>query len=256
MANDFENYKSEKVDVRFDAGRLWRGHIGVVLLAMEQTVDMDVLKIIPEGIGVHFGRVKMPNICTKANLIEAGNYLPEAASLIVPELQLDSIGYGCTSGTFTIGGDFAKSQLLKRGNVEHATTMFTAVVDALNALGVKKIAIATPYLDELNEVEGQYMTELGFEITNLQGMNLLLDTDIVRVSTDFIKEFAKSVDTPDAEALFISCGALRSVDIIEELEAELGKPVVTSNQAFSWSLLRTGGFTDQIDGYGKLLREK
>ena len=256
MTNSFDSYKSKPVNVRFDEGRLWRGHIGVVLLAMEQTVDMDVLTLVPKGIGVHFGRVKMPNAVTVKNLVEAGEDLPNASSLIVPEMKLDVIGYGCTSGTFTIGGDYAKSQLLKRGNVDKATTMFTGVVDAINALGAKKIAVATPYLDELNQVEGRYLSNLGFELTNLQGMNLTDDTDIVRVSTDFIKEFAHSVNTPDADLVFISCGALRSVDVIEELEAELGKPVVTSNQAFTWSLLRTGGFMDQFPGYGKLFKEK
>lgn len=255
MDNNYSDFQSKKVNVRFDKGRLWRGHLGVVLLAMEQTVDMDVLKLVPEGIGVHFGRVKMPNAVTVENLIAAGEALPEAASLIVPDLKLDAIGYGCTSGTFCIGGDYAKSQLLKRGNVDTAVTMFTAVLNALRAIGAKKIAIATPYLDEVNAVEGKYLENEGFTITNLQEMNLTNDTDIVLTSTDFIKEFAMGVNTPDADAVFISCGALRSVDVIDELEKALNKPVITSNQAFTWDLLRSAGFNDQFDGYGVLFKE-
>jgi maleate isomerase len=76
-----------------------------------------------------------------------------------------------------------------------------------------------------------------------------------RVSPDCLADFAKTVDRPDADALFISCGALRSTDIIERLESELGKPVIGSNQASMWNCLRLAGIKDRMDGFGRLLRE-
>lgn len=248
----FADFKSAKIKVEFDAGRFPRKRIGVVLLAMEQITDSECYKIIPEGIGIHFSRVRMPSAVTVENLRQAGEYLPEAAALMVPDLHLDVIGYGCTSGSICITEEYAKSQLLKRGNVEKATTMVTGVINALRALNAKRIAIATPYLDEVNREEGIYLESRGFEVVNMQGMNLVEDFDIARVSPAFIKRFAKSVDVPEADAVFISCGALRSAEIAEELEAEIHKPVVTSNQAFIWDLLRTAGVEDKIKGYGRL----
>ncbi|RWO17956.1 MAG: arylmalonate decarboxylase, partial [Mesorhizobium sp.] len=79
--------------------------------------------------------------------------------------------------------------------------------------------------------------------------------DMVRVTPDYIYEFAKQVDRADSDAIFISCGALRSVDIIQALEAESGKPVITSNQAMMWDCLRLAGVNDRSDKYGRLFKE-
>ena len=78
---------------------------------------------------------------------------------------------------------------------------------------------------------------------------------MVRVTPAFLAEMAGGLDRPDADAIFISCGALRSIEIIDELEARTGKPVVTSNQALAWHALRLAGIADRIEGHGRLLRE-
>ena len=85
--------------------------------------------------------------------------------------------------------------------------------------------------------------------------NIERDSDMVRLRPDFLEEFAASVDHAEADALFISCGALRTIDVIDQLEQDLGKPVICSNQAMMWDVLRKAGVTDPISGYGRLLRE-
>lgn len=99
------------------------------------------------------------------------------------------------------------------------------------------------------------MERAGFVICALRGLNLEKDSDMIRVRPEAIKAFARSVDSPEADALFISCGALRSIDIVDTLEAELGKPVICSNQAMMWDMLRLAGIDDKIDGYGRLMRD-
>ena len=78
---------------------------------------------------------------------------------------------------------------------------------------------------------------------------------MIRVRPEYIADFAMQADTPDADTLFISCGALRSIDIIAELEQRLAKPVICSNQAMMWDMLRQAGITDRISGYGRLLSQ-
>ncbi len=251
---DFSEFHSKQVQVDFDEGRFPRARVGVVLLAMEQITDSECVRIIPPGVGIHFTRVRMPSAVTVENLKAAGELLPEAVSLLVPDLHLDAIGYGCTSGSICITEEYAKSQLLTRGNVEKATTMVTGVIHALRAFRARRIAIATPYLDEVNDEEARYLEKQGFEIVSMRGMNLVEDFDIARVRPSFIRDFAAEVDCPEADAVFISCGALRSAEIVDELEQRLGKPVVASNQAFIWDLLRLAGIDDKISGYGQLLR--
>ena len=247
-------FRSEKVNVVMDEGRFPRGHVGIILLAAEQITDSDAMRILPEGVGVHFNRVKMPLEVTVENLLSAGVNLPEAAKWLVPGVHLKAIGYGCTSGSLCIGEEFAKKQLMTRPDTDAATTMITGVIHGLHAVGARRIAVATPYLDAVNEQEAKYLKDWGFEITNMQGMNLVNDFDIAAVAPDFIRAYARSVDTPDAEAIFISCGALRSMEIAEALEEETGKPVITSNQAFLWDLFRTAGIGDRIAGCGRLFR--
>ena len=89
---------------------------------------------------------------------------------------------------------------------------------------------------------------------DVQGLNIEKDADMVRVAPDFIKDFAKSIDRPEAEAIFVSCGALRTLDVVDAIEQETGKPAVASNQAMIWETLRLAGVDDKIEGYGQLLR--
>ena len=91
------------------------------------------------------------------------------------------------------------------------------------------------------------------EILDIQGLNLAKDSDMIRVTPDYIREFAISLDRPDADALFISCGALRTLDVIGEIEAAIGKPAVAGNQAMTWNCLRLAGIEDRFEGYGRLL---
>src|SRR5690606_2270448 len=83
-------------------------------------------------------------------------------------------------------------------------------------------------------------------------MNLKSNTEIDCVSPDFLREYARAVDRPDAEALVICCGAMRAVDVIQEIEDELGKPVIASNQAMLWDCLRLAGIDDRVEGFGRI----
>jgi maleate isomerase len=115
--------------------------------------------------------------------------------------------------------------------------------------------VASPYLDDINTLEARYLQDQGFEILEFQGMNILKDPDMRRVVPDFITEYARNIDHPEAEAIFISCGGIRSLEIVDALEQQIEKPVVASNQAMFWNTLRLAGIEDKIEGYGRLFRE-
>ena len=132
------------------------------------------------------------------------------------------------------------------------TTLVSGVLAALDALGARTVAVATPYLDEVNRIEADYMTEHGYNIVAMEGLNVTDDADIVRITPEYIRDFAISVDRPEAEAIFVSCGALRTMDVIEEIEAATAKPCVTSNQAMLWHCLRLAGIPDHVQGLGTL----
>ncbi len=247
--------RSDPVAAVFDAGRHPKAKLGFVLLATEQTVQDDMIRICPAGVGVHFTRVPIPDDITNETLAAIAPSLTDASRLFLPDGTLDVVSYACTSGSLVLGQERVE-ELLRAGNPNaQPSSIIAAVVRALQAIGARRLIVATPYLDEINTAERDYLIDRGFEILDIQGLNLAKDSDMVRVAPAFLADWAAALDRPDADAIFISCGALRSVDIIEDLEARLGKSVITSNQALAWDALRLAGVEDRIDGYGRLLKE-
>ncbi|MCP4186059.1 MAG: arylmalonate decarboxylase [Gammaproteobacteria bacterium] len=243
------------IEIEFDRGRHHRAKIGFVLLATEQTIEDDVMKLRPDGVGIHFARAAIPDSITNASLAAQVDLLADCASTLLPDGSLDVICYACTSGSLIIGEERVHAELNKGAPHARATSLIRGVIRGLNEVGAKKIVVGTPYLDEINAREVAYLEEAGFEVLSISGLNLEKDSDMVRVRPDFIARFAQSIDRADADAVFISCGALRTLDVVEQIERQLGKPVITSNQAMIWDTLRLAGIDDNISGYGQLLSQ-
>lgn len=239
----------------FDAGVNARAKLGFVLLATEQTIEENMFRLCPPGVGIHFTRAYNPDSITVESLSRQADDLARAASTLLPDGTLDVISYACTSGSLVIGEDRVFAELSKGAPSAQPTSLISGVLRALRAIDAKRVSIATPYIDEINDREVEYLREAGFDTCALQGLNLEKDSDMIRVRPDVIAKLAASVDRPNADAVFISCGALRSIDIIDDLEQKLGKPVICSNQAMMWDMLRLAGINDRIEGYGCLLRD-
>jgi maleate isomerase len=242
-------------DIVFDQGRHPRAKLGFVLLATEQTVQDDVLSMRPKGVGVHFARAAIPDSITRETLAAQADLLADCAATLLPDGSLDVVSYACTSGSLVIGEQRVFAELQKGAPGAVASSIITGVIRALRAVGAKRIVVATPYLDEVNTAEKRYLEQSGFEVLDIQGLNLERDSDMVRVTPDFIADFAVSLDRPDADAVFVSCGALRTLDVVARIERQIGKPVICSNQAMMWDALRQAGIDDKIAGFGQLLSQ-
>lgn len=239
----------------FDTGVSNRAKLGFILLATEQTIEENMFRLCPPGVGVHFTRAANPDSITVENLSLQADDLARAASTLLPDGSLSAICYACTSGSLVIGEDRVFAELAKGAPGAKVTSLITGVIRALRTIGARRVAIATPYLEDINAREVAYMQRAGFEICSISGLNLEKDSDMIRVRPDVIAQLAASVDRPEADAIFVSCGALRTLDVVEELEQTLGKTVICSNQAMMWDMLRLTGIRDRIDRYGRLLRE-
>ena len=253
MNSSTQTLQSRPVEARYDAGRHWRAKLGFVVLAMEQTVEDDAFRLTPPGVGIHFSRIPMSNDATVETLKSMAPGITESASLLLPEDRLDVVSYTCNSGTMVIGEPGVMDALLQGKPEAKPTTVMTSVIRGLRAVDARRIVVATPYLDEVNAHVLQFLTERGFEVLELQGMNIRENTAIDCVEPEFIREYARSLDRPEADAVFVCCGALRALDIAGTLEQDVGKPVVVSNQAMMWDCLRLAGIEDAIPGYGRLM---
>ena len=239
-----------------DDGPHPRAQIGYVLVANADLSEADFFSMKPPGVGVHFTRVAMPREVTPDSLIQMESDLAGAAASLMPgRSDLDVISYSCTSGTVVIGEARVIEELNRLNPKPRATTMLSACVAALNAFGARRIVLGTAYTDDINQQEIEFLATKNIEVVRAEGLALLSDEEMNRVTPAFISRFAQEIDTAEADALFISCGALRALPVIDEIEAAIGKPVVFSNQANFWQCLRLAGIEDRIDGFGRLLRE-
>jgi maleate isomerase len=233
-----------------------RGRIGLITLATDASVLPEYARAMPPGIAVYPAPIVLPRgEVTPAALSEmlAGDALERAAELLA-WTEVGVILFACTSGSL-VHGPGSDRELI--GRIERATglpglTTATAVLAALRALAVRRVAVATPYIDELNDIEADFLAAAGFAVAAIDGLGCATDPEIGRLGPADAMALAARVDRPDADAIFISCTNFHCLEAIAPLEARHGKPVVTSNQAGAWAALRTIGVADDGDGLGKL----
>lgn len=242
--------------IEFDDGPYPRARIGFLCVANAGLTEGEMQAMCPRGVGLSFTRVRMGTQCTVENLAGMERELDDALSAFAPgRKDVDVICYNCTSGSFVIGETAIRDRIeAGRANVR-GTTLLTGVVQALRAFGVRTVSIGTAYTDDINRLEREYFEQAGLRVAVIEGLGLITDEEMNRVSPGFIERFARSLDRPEADAIFLSCGALRSTQVIEAVERALGKPVIASNQASFWHCLRLAGIDDRIEGFGRLLRE-
>lgn len=240
--------------VAFDVGPGARVRIGLLALGADATVEPDFRRLgLGPDVELYVSRVASGTVTVEA-LREIAGRLPDATSLILPGQRLDVIAYACTSGTVVVGeAEIGRRIATARPGLPW-TTPITGAVAGFRKLGVKSVAVLTPYIDEVNEPVIRFLEAAGIGVVDMVSFNLLTEIDMVRVPPATIIQAARTLDLRRADAVFISCTALRALGIVEELERVLGKPVVTSNHALYWHALRLAGYGDPIQGFGRLYR--
>ena len=145
---------------------------------------------------------------------------------------------------------------MRKATALPVTTMTDSVLDALAAFGARRIAVATAYTDTVNQRLHAYLTHEGFNILSLDALRLtevaaiqsVGDAELIALGTSAARS------APDAEALFISCGGLRTLPVITPLEEALGIPVISSATAGAWGAVRLAGHSGRAQGFGRLFQ--
>ncbi|MEH6522386.1 maleate cis-trans isomerase family protein [Sulfitobacter sp.] len=237
-----------------DGGRHDRAQLGFILMSTDLAAEQDFFDMAPEGVGVHITRLKTEDYTTKETLARHIDHMAEAAGRLQPDMKPKVISYTCTSGSIVNGEDRVFAEITKGAPWTQPMCLVTGVVDALRELGAQKLVVGTPYLDEINSAEADFLIEKGFDILDIQGLNLETGLEFGQVTPAYWKKFALEIDHPDADVIFLSCSGIRALEVVEEIEQAVGKPVVTSNQALFWSCLRRAGITDQLTGFGQIFQ--
>ena len=229
--------------------------VGLLALSTDFTIESDFQSICQKlPFDLFVNRIHNENPLTKENLLKMYDQLESVTEKILPGEKINTVAYGCTSGTIAIGEDRVKEKIqLAKPNC-YVTTPVTSAIKAFKKMNVKKIAVFTPYPEPVNKIIFEYFNKKNINIISFSTFNIDLDSDIARVDPKYLSETLINLDINEADALFISCTALPALEIIDEVEKKINKPVFSSNQTLIWDTLRSVGYKSPVEGYGKLLK--
>ncbi|TPK35182.1 ectoine utilization protein EutA [Mesorhizobium sp. B2-5-3] len=227
--------------------------VGLIILATDHTSEPDFRRMVAsERIGIYVARIPYKNPTTPQNLRKMQPELTAGAALILPDEPLDAICYSCTSASVVIGDAEIEAAIQAAKPGVPVVTPPMAGVRGLRALGAKRISILTPYTVETSRPMAAYFAERGFEIARFTCLGFEDDREMARIAPAALVDLAREATDPQAEALFVSCTALRSALAVAAMEQAIGRPVVTSNQASAWNCLRLCGDDVPRPEFGRL----
>jgi maleate isomerase len=239
-----------------DNGIAHRAAIGLIVLATDQTVEHEFRKMLAiDGVAFYETRIHNSADINPTTLAAMEKGMATAAGVILPGCKLDVVAYGCTSGTVVIGEENVFARIREARPDVACTTPITGAIAGFKALGAKRIALLTPYIEEVNQMLRRFIEARGVEVPVMGSFNHENDTEVARISQDSIRQAVRKLVTVDkVDAVFVSCTSLRVATIAEEMEREVGLPVTSSNHAMAWHCLRLAGYQEPVAGFGKLFR--
>jgi maleate isomerase len=233
----------------------WRRRLGVVVPSVNTVVEPWFGAASPEGVTVHASRMFLEDALSPDAIVRMDREEGLPAVKRLGSCRPHAVAYCCTASSIVQG--LAYDRRLEE-EVSHAagvpaTTATQAILRALEALGARRVSMASPYTEAIDRAEHAFFASAGLEVVSSACLGIGDAFRLAEPTPPEIVELARRAFAKGAEALVITCLNLWSQVVVEALERELGVPVVTSTQATFWRLLRIGGVPDRVGGYGRLL---
>ena len=225
--------------------------VGLIIPSSNRMVEDEMNHAFPPGVRAHVTRLRM----TGDNRMPLDQLLPrvEEAARTLVDARCEVVAFHCTANSMDEGrgGEERILAALTRGGAARATTTATAIRHALDALRARRIVLITPYTQETTDHEAEFLHEAGYQLLHARGFALAGSDAYCATPSQFWRDRLIEAARPDADVYFLSCAAISNLGIIEEAEARLGRPVITSNQAVIWDTLCALGASDRR-GPGRL----
>lgn len=228
--------------------------IGLISLSTDIAIERDFAHMVPDDrMGLYTTRIRLDWPNTDETFLALADRIPDAASVLVPNIRLDAIVFGCTTASTLIGSDRVEALVQSRRPGVKVTNPARAAVEALKVLDAKRIVLVTPYTVQMTGNVVRFFERNGIDLVSVTCTGFDTDENIGRVPAEAFIAATMSAERKGADAVFVSCTATKALDIIDDLEKRTGLPVVTSNQAAFWHAARLGGWNEPIGGYGALM---
>ncbi|GAA6181058.1 aspartate/glutamate racemase family protein [Shimia sp. NS0008-38b] len=230
--------------------------LGLIVLKFDETLEQDFRRLFPgRDMSIYVSRVASDPEVTQDTLLQMSQTLPASASLFPPAAQFDVVGYGCTSGTTMIGAAKVAGLVQQGVQTPAVTDPLTSALAACKHLNISRLGMVTPYVESVSIPVQQAFEAAGVSVPHLVSFGESGEENVARIDAASIISAALHVGQQDVDAVFLSCTNLQTLDVIATLEAQLNKPVISSNSALAWHMATLSGATLALDAPGRLLAE-
>lgn len=229
--------------------------LGLIVLQVDETIEQDFRRLLAAETALHVTRIASGAELTPESIAEMEARLPAAAGLLPPAVRFDAVGYACTSGTTLIGAERVATLVGDACKTKAVTEPLTASIRAMRMLGARRIGFVSPYVASVAEPMQAAFEAAGLTVPCAVSFGEEVEARVARIEPASVAQAARDVaGGREVDMVFLSCTNLRTLDVIDGLEAELGIPVVSSNLALAWDMARRTGAPVAPSAPGRLMR--
>jgi maleate cis-trans isomerase len=229
--------------------------IGLLLPSSNTTQEPEFQRMLPPSVTLHVARLPLRNVVAQSTERIVEDIEQESRKLADADVDAIALAATAPSSRFGLGYDQQLIHRITEASGKPATTASTALLQALETLGAKRIVLAAPWSDAVNQTAAAFIEANGYQVLAQRALGLVRNLEIGLLDDASAFDVGREIDLPEADAVMLACGNWRTFGIIDRLEAALGKPVLSTNQVSLWGLLRLVGHTAPVAGCGVLLRE-
>ncbi len=231
--------------------------LGLIVLQTDETIEYELQTLFADShVSLMVSRVKSDPVVSKESLLAMEPRLTDAAALLPGSVNFGAVGYGCTSGATVIGPERVAALVSKGCSTNAVTNPISAVMAASRALGMKRLGFITPYAPEVSDEMRKTLVKEGFEIAAFASFEEEREEMVARIDGASLRSAAASIAVSDCDGIFMSCTNLNVIGLAADLEAEFGKPVISSNIALAWDMARQAGVPMPDAKWGLLFAAK
>jgi maleate cis-trans isomerase len=228
--------------------------IGLLVPSSSSVQEWDIGRALPDDITLHVARMRLSNVDAESTLRIVQEIETESQKLA--DVDVDVIIFPATAPSSRNGIGYDQ-ELIKRitaASGKPATTASTALLEALHVLSATRIVLGAPWSASVNQSVAAFIEANGVKVLAQEALGLTRNLDIGLLDPQTAYDIGRRVDAAEADAVLLACGNWSTFGIIDRLERDLGKPVLTTNQVSLWHALKMMGMRP-LDGLGVLLRE-
>lgn len=239
-----------------DNGIATRAALGLVVLEKDETLEPELRSVFADpGVALYHSRILSDDEVSPDTLNAMAVELPRALRLLPTARPLDVVAYACTSASTFIGQERVAELIKEAHPSAAATNPITAVIAACRHLGLKRIGLLTPYARQVSQAMQALLEEAGLEIAAFSSFEQSKDPIVARIAPSSVRDAILGLaQHMNVDGIFASCTNLQTFSVLDATEAEIGRPIISSNAALAWHMRQLAGLGPAPDAPGSLLK--